>query len=257
VLQPEWGNLRFRLENDWTTLGDRAEPRDGEIFLFGPTSRARRFIARPGAVIGVGFTPIGWSLLIGSRADEAADQVIDATGLMDGALRQLHHRLLGAPDDDARFGLLEAFFDGLADRSASREDVLRRIHACLLDPAINSVAEFAACAGLSQIALSRACLRVFGFTPKLLLQRQRFMRTLAALGGEAGVQIGELIDAAYVDHSHFNRDFRRFMGMSPSEYLALPRLILRAAMGSREKALGAALQGLHALGKGTGAARTG
>lgn len=257
VLQPEWGNLRFRLENDWTTLGDDAEPQVGEIFLFGPTSRARRFVARPGAVMGVGFTPLGWAILIGMRADEVADEFIDATGLLDGALRGLHVELLAAPDDEARYDLLETFFENRSDRLDGREEAIRRIHACLLEPAIGTVADFAACAGLSPVALSRLCLRVFGFTPKLLLQRQRFMRTLAAMGGDAGTPIGELIDSAYVDHSHFNRDFRRFMGMSPSAYLALPRLMLRAAMGSREQSLGAALQGLHALDRGTGRARAG
>ncbi len=257
VLQPEWGNLRFRLENDWTTLGPEAGEQPGDIVLFGPTSRARTFIARPGAVIGVGLTPLGWATLIRMPADQVADKVVDGSGLFGGLLPALHERILAARGDEARFDLLAAFFAKQVAHGPVREEVIRKVHAALLDPAISSVADFAAAAGLSQIGLARACLRVFGFTPKLLLRRQRFMRTLVALGNEAGQPIGERIDGAYVDHSHFNRDFKLFMGMSPSAYLSLPRLMLRAAMGSREQALGVALQGLHALKGGTQARRAG
>jgi len=217
------------------------------VALFGPTSRARPVIARPGAILGVGFTPLGWALLVGCPADYAADQVFAAEDLVGDSVLRLHADLLLVDDDDARVALLDDYLSERAVGGSCREPVTRAVHAALLDPAVATVQAFAERAGLSQSALARACLRDFGFTPKILLRRQRFLRTLAALAANTEQPIGDLIDGAYVDHSHFNRDFRRFMGMSPSEYLGLPRLMLRAAAGEREKALGAALQGLHQL----------
>jgi len=53
------------------------------------------------------------------------------------------------------------------------------------------------------------------------------------------------MDAQYHDQAHFNRDFHDFMGMSPSNYLALPRPISRAAVRARAEALGQPLQVLQ------------
>jgi len=248
LLHPEWGNLRFQLRNDWDTLdmtGQVLAVR--QVALFGPTSRARPVVARPGAILGVGFTPLGWALLVGCPADYAADQVLAAEDMLGDSVLRLHNDLLLACSDDARVALLDRYFGERAVHGSCREPVTRAVHAALLDPGVATVQAFAKRANLSQSALARACLRDFGFTPKILLRRQRFLRTLAALAANKEQPIGDLLDGAYVDHSHFNREFRRFMGMSPSEYLSLPRLMLRAAAGEREKALGAALQGLHQL----------
>jgi len=71
------------------------------------------------------------------------------------------------------------------------------------------------------------------FPPKLLLQRQRFLRTLAVLRQNVGRPWADLIDARYYDQSHLARDFNRFMGMPPSEYFSLKRDMLEPAMVAR------------------------
>ena len=62
---------------------------------------------------------------------------------------------------------------------------IRAVHGAMVELGLASVSEFAERAGLSVRALERICRRHFGFPPKLLLRRQRFMRSLAAwmLGG--------------------------------------------------------------------------
>jgi AraC-like DNA-binding protein len=50
---------------------------------------------------------------------------------------------------------------------------------------------------------------------------QRFTRALQTVGGTADVGWTELaLTCGYYDQSHFNRDFREFAGMSPSQFLA-------------------------------------
>lgn len=55
----------------------------------------------------------------------------------------------------------------------------------------------------------------------------------------------KLLDDTYYDQSHFVRDFHRFMGMAPSDYFALPRILLDPAARLRQQAIGQTLQGLH------------
>ncbi|NNM76104.1 AraC family transcriptional regulator [Sphingomonas sp. ID1715] len=252
LLQPEWGNLRIRLRSEWQALDDEGRPVEGlNAALFGPTSHARPVIARPGKLLGIGFTPLGWTILIRTPADALADAIAEPQGELGESIAALREDLLQETAEEAMFARLDAFFEERAHGGNRKEAQIRAVHAALLDPELATVEGLVGRTGLSQSVLGRVCMRSFGFTPKLLLQRQRFLRTLAVLANGDPRPIGQLLDGAYVDHSHFNRDFKRFMGLSPSEYLAMPRLILKAAMGSRDRALGAALQGLHELATGT------
>ena len=54
-----------------------------------------------------------------------------------------------------------------------------------------------------------------------------------------------LLDDAYYDQSHFVRDCQRFVGMSPTQYFALPRILLDPAARLRVQTIGESLQGLH------------
>jgi methylphosphotriester-DNA--protein-cysteine methyltransferase len=84
--------------------------------------------------------------------------------------------------------------------------------------------------------------RYFGFPPKRLLRRQRFLRSLAARLTAPDLNWSKSLDAQYHDQAHFTRDFHDFMGMSPRAYLDMPRLVSRAAASARREALGQPLQ---------------
>ena len=119
-----------------------------------------------------------------------------------------------------------------------------------MKPEIGTVEEFAAAIGVSVRQAHRLSLRVFGFAPKLLLQRQRFLRTLATLRQNLDQPWADLIDARYYDQSHLSRDFNRFMGMPPSEYFALRRDMLEPAAVARIESVGQAMQGTPASVRG-------
>ena len=64
--------------------------------------------------------------------------------------------------------------------------------------------------------------------PKVLLRRQRFLRSFAAIREHPPGLWARLIDPGYVDQSQFVRDFRDFMGMPARTYFAVPRLFVHA-----------------------------
>ena len=132
------------------------------------------------------------------------------------------------------------------------EAKVMRIHTALVDGEHHLVADLADTCGMSIRTLERMCHRYFGFTPKLLLRRQRFMRSLSTFmlaaskqhrdGG--GARWTEAMDEEYHDQAQFSREFSEFMGMTPSAYAALPHPILASFMEARARIWGSAAQTL-------------
>lgn len=249
LLHPEWGNLRLRTGED-CDVGMNGGPlaRAPGVALFGPTSRAAPIRVRPGTVIGVGFTPQGWARLIGIDASILADALTPAEAALPGTAG-LHDRLEACAADVDRVTQLDAYFLQRLDQGRDADPRIDAILSALGDGESDSVEMLADRLGMSATQLSRCCRRWFGFTAKILLRRQRFLRTLARLFDPGERTISEVLDSAYCDQSHFNREFRRFMGLSPRAYFAGPRSILRPATRKREEDIGAALQGLHRAGQ--------
>lgn len=135
-------------------------------------------------------------------------------------------------DDDAGVALFDAaLLDLLARRRPTPPAVLAMDRALRTQP--RDMATFAARAALSPRTLHRLCLQAYGFPPKRLLRRQRFLYTLGLIRVTPDPVLGTLIDAEYHDQSHFNRDFRDFMGMTARAYAATPRALMRAAAAAQ------------------------
>jgi AraC-like DNA-binding protein len=241
------GNVRFQLAGEWRLTADGVHvPTPQQSALFGPTDRAAVFASMGRAVmLGAGLTPVGWARLFDADAAHLANRVrelADFVGADDAA--RLYANLMAAPDDAGIAAVLDAWFLG---RAASRPEPDPRIAVIareLLQPHAD-VAALAAGVGLPERTLHRLCLRAFGFTPKALLRQKRFLRTLEQVRGVLDQPLSAFIDEAYYDQAHFNRDFRQFMGMTPTEYFNSPREIMRRSAELRRELNGLGLQGLH------------
>ncbi|MEZ5681168.1 MAG: helix-turn-helix domain-containing protein [Erythrobacter sp.] len=247
-LHPEWANLRLISEGSVSAaIGNNELEQVSRVVMTGPTSHATHFVARPGRSWGIGILPLGWSRLTTAPASNYADRHIDA--LQEPSLARLH----GLKDllDDRnvepqrhRERLVE-LLRGALSPPHGREDEILRLELALVDPAIHTVAELAEAGGMSIRSTERMCQQVFGFAPQLLLRRQRFLRSLAQFMLDPSLKWIETLDSHYHDQAHFVRDFKRFMGMSPSEYARLPHPVLGAAAHARKAVAGEAVQVLH------------
>src|ERR1700761_5901621 len=251
LLFPEWANIRLLLDGEWSQTF-----LDGRSVTYGPPmavmsgviSRTARVRGAPGRLVGVGFLPAGWAVLTALPACDYVDDMAPLATLIGPAAEDLLADVQAAPDDAAMVAALDAWFlNHMAGRQAA-EALLGTAHEALLDPEVGTVAEGARRLGRSPRQLERLTQTYFGMGPKALLRRQRFLRTFANIRLEPPGSWGKLIDPVYVDQSHFIRDFRHFMGMSPSAYFARDFSFMRAASQARSALLGEPLHGLHSAG---------
>lgn len=244
-LQPEWANIRFFAGGrPFAEIGQSRV--DGPRFTAtGPSSRPCRFRLGTSRMWGIGFLPLGWARFIGAEAYDLANVVCDGEAHPAFARFAPLAEILCDPEarlDEQRTAILEAM-DRLM-RPNRDEPKIVRVHGALVAGECASVGDLADAGGMSIRTLERVCRRYFGFTPKLLMRRQRFMRSLTAFMLRAGTRWTEAMDDHYHDQAQFTREFREFMTMNPSDYAALDHPILSAFMEARAKAWGSAAQTL-------------
>lgn len=246
-LHPEWGNVRFILDGVWTRkIGARPAWVAGAATLYGPTDRTGVVETQGGALLGFGLTPLGWAQIVRRDAEALANGALPLSDIVGEAADNLQAALIAEPDEAARVGLLNtALLRRLAD-APPVDDAVVAVSQALVSLDLPDTVAFAEAIGVSTRTLDRLCRRVFGFAPKRLLRRQRFLRTLDSIRDRLDRPLGEMIDHGYHDQAHFIRDFRSYMGMTPSAYYASPREAMRRAAQLRSQAIGGSVQGVHA-----------
>lgn len=246
-LHPEWANFRFH-----SGAAPTARMRSGAIMpptsfaVTGPSSTAIHFSIGSTRMWGIGMLPLGWARFVRARADAFADLAIDGhTDPCFAAFRPLAAAIfVGRPDTEAELARIVAHFETSGLEPVADEERITAIHAAVVDPDTRTVAELAERTGINARTLERVCHRAFGFSPRLLLRRQRFMRSLSQFLLDPSLKWIGAMDGHYHDQAQFVRDFRQFMGMRPSEYAALPKPILGAVLRDRARLAGSAVQTL-------------
>jgi methylphosphotriester-DNA--protein-cysteine methyltransferase len=217
-LQPEWSNVRF-----FCGTAPQAEigPHriDGARFVgTGPSALPCRFTLGPVRMWGVGFLPLGWARFFDADASDCANLICD------GAQHSAFSHFAGLTEVlcdpeatlDEQFAALVAAMSR-AMRPNRDEPRIARVHAALVSGEHATVHDLADACAMSIRTLERVCMRYFGFSPKLLMRRQRFMRSLTTFMLHRGSRWTEAMDAHYHDQAQFTREFREFMTMNPSD----------------------------------------
>lgn len=246
-LQPEWANIRF-----FAGAAPIAQIGDGPVTqanfgATGPSSLPCKFKAGSARMWGVGLLPLGWARFMDVPASQLTNIAVDgSTHPAFAKFASLSNVLCDNRASDSE--KLEALITQLRALMKPNRDEAKilRVHNALLDSTLTSVAEFASEVAMSVRTLERICLRYFGFPPKLLMRRQRFMRSLTNFMLQGPGNWTDAIDELYHDQAHFTREFREFMTMSPSEYAALDHPILSAFMEARARLWGSPAQTLDA-----------
>lgn len=246
LLLPQWASIRFMYRGsvDMTVPDHKPQP-SPLAAMAGPTSLAAPISSKSARIAAFGLLPLGWHKFVGQPASRWANKVIDveAAHKFDlfaeiwGAIRNLETE--AEMIDTFNHMLLEALPPPNAE-----DDRIEAAHLALTDPDIDSVGALSERLQMDTKQLSRFSNRIFGFLPKLLLRRQRFVRTLGQALMDPSQSWSECVDLNYYDQAHFNRDFKRFMGLTPRQYMARPHPIFGIGAMERTKALGRPLQAM-------------
>jgi AraC-like DNA-binding protein len=233
-IMPTWGIVSWR-DRPAMTL----KFREDQAFNFGLSGAAGPFdhavsidcgpLRQWSAIL----SPAGWSRFVDAPARDYANRAVsieqdDAFA----AFRPIGRSLFdGRPDPDAE---LEIILDCLSGRlhepAREDEDRIDAILAALMDMQCANVSDLAARAGVGRRTLERVCESAFGLAPKMLLRRQRFMRSVTQHMLADGRPWTEAIDDIYHDQPHFVREFREFTGLTPRAFARLDRSMLKPVL---------------------------
>ena len=195
---------------------------------------------------GIGLLPLGWARFVRQPASDWANVICD--GYSEPKLAQfrpLADSLFGGEGEEAgELDRIVAFFRTIDAPAPVDENRIHAVHSAMVDENLTSVSQLVDRVAASQRTVERICGRHFGFSPKLLLRRQRFMRSLSHFMLDPSLKWIGAMDSHYHDQAQFVRDFREFMGVSPREYAATPHPVLGPIMQERNRAHGNAVQTL-------------
>ena len=246
-LHPEWAGLRFFSGSfPDSRIGNGQRLSGADAILTGPTSQLLHFSLGKTRFWGIGLLPLGWATFIGRPADAYANTMhnvrVEAQFAQFASLADLV--LDPLTSEEQQLTAIETFFRDEAPRFGKEDPRIVTIHAVLLEPELPQVSEMAARCGLNQRTLERLCRKYFGFSPKILLRRQRFMRSVADFMLDPSMGWIGAIDSLYFDQSHFVRDCKDFLGMPPSEYSAMDHPVIAEFVRERMRVHGSAVQTL-------------
>jgi AraC-like DNA-binding protein len=247
VFYPGAANIRIQVSGgDWSVrIGERRIDPVPRASLFGPTSHAIYSRSAGGTLFGAGITPLGWTRLTTLPASDFADTVVPLEALLGEDAARLAGAIGAAQTLAEAAATFDAFFAARFAPASPEDDRIEAMHALLAAGETIGIAEAAATLDLHPRTFARLAHRAFGFAPKRLLRRARFLRSLMVLREPSGAKWSDRIGEGYYDQSHFIRDAHEFLGMAPREFLRLKKPMNDASTQRRGEVLGAPAQALH------------
>ncbi len=170
----------------------------------------------------VWLAPLGAYTLLGLPLDELGGQTVDLVEVLGAAGRRLGEAVRGAPTWHQRFMLLDEFLLDRLDRGPRPSPQVRRAWQRLVaTDGAAAVGRIAGEVGWSHKHLITKFRRQIGVAPKTAAGLVRFAGLRRRLDGQRRPDWGRLAaDAGYADQAHLIRDFRRYTGATPTEFLA-------------------------------------
>jgi AraC-like DNA-binding protein len=213
----------FRFSEQPIRIFKSIEDPAGDAFYGGVAAGARgayyvKDIARGASTVGALLQPGACPAMFGIPADEISTRHVALQDLWGNAALSLYNRLQETSDFEQRLQLFELF---LAER-------LPRV--CGIHPAIaHALSRLRTTVDIGRIVKEtgyshRHFIKLFrqsvGLSPRIYSRLLRFQQTLKhGFDKTRGRWIDVALEAGYADQPHFNREFREFTGISPSEYL--------------------------------------
>lgn len=209
---PEGTRVSARIRN-------RYYDRLPDVAIVGPSSRPVALQIDGKAPVEIPLSPLDWSRLTPVVAATVADRILGAADLGITCLDDVADTNKGDLAGRTIARLADAVVArGIASLDGTTVALIAQLTALIDAGDIDDAATAADHLSTSPHNLRRIALRWFGFPPKTLLMRRRFIAALERFQ-EAGMDFATITNFGYFDASHFLRDANRFLGTTPRRYL--------------------------------------
>jgi AraC-like DNA-binding protein len=221
TLRAELPQVRFMYQGSGSfSYGGGTDVPMPRAALCGPTNVAVHFrAAGPLRIFGAGLLPSGWAALVGAGAAEFADSLTDLEAVAGPVARRALERMGEARTHREVVAAADAFFLLLSMQAKPPPMWFTRAAdewlAGSINPDINALI---AMTGMSSRQIERLALRVYGASPKVLARKYRALQAAVRLGLDPDAGWEAAAAGVYYDQSHFIRDFKTFVGMTPSQF---------------------------------------
>jgi AraC-like DNA-binding protein len=166
--------------------------------------------------------PCGAYRVLNMPMQEVARNVIELDDVLGDEVNAVHEQLGNCREPGRQFGILCEFVRRRIARSRVRlrADALLAIGSLACSHGASRIEDLCGDLGVSRKHLGKLLHSHVGLSPKVYARMFRFRRVVDLVsGGMRPRDWAQLaMSCGYFDQAHFNREFRAFAGMTPSEY---------------------------------------
>lgn len=181
------------------------------------------YLSNEAALLIVVFHPAGIHHLLGIPANTLKNQIIQAQELFGAAGLQLRDQLFEQKRIHEQVNLLNHFFAGIAAKKVLAKQVLidASVNFILKNKGINTVHSLVKYTGYTERHLERIFMESIGLTPRQfgnIVKLHGFLKLLKTWSKENNLTRISY-EAGYGDQAHGIKQFRKYTGITPKEYL--------------------------------------
>ncbi|WP_241241849.1 helix-turn-helix domain-containing protein [Sphingobium algorifonticola] len=208
-----------------------------DVCLLGPTMGSTSFtLDTPADVWGISLLPLGWVAIDGGDVSRMADRLCDMTLEQGAAYAALLDQLRASAADTAASATgIWAFLEArLRPVPPAMVSFVAAVDAWLANEGSPRVSDLVAATGLSDRQVARLTNRLYGGPPKLLARKYRALRCAVKIAIDH-TPWQDLCDAAtFYDQSHFIREIKHFVGLTPHQLMTDPTEVARLTLQRRD-----------------------
>ena len=183
--------------------------------------RFSRIIEGSGRVLGTKFRPGGFRAFVNQSVAQFTAKVVPPSTIFGPSIHQLEAETALRAQAAAAFELVDAFLTQFNPQETAELARITEIVQCIAcDRSITRVEMLADRFGVGLRQLQRVFRDYVGVSPKWVIRRHRLIEAAERLRNrdESIDFAGLAVDLGYSDQSHFIRDFKTMVGMTPADY---------------------------------------
>lgn len=202
-----------------TSLSGAALLRSGDVRIFGPTFRSWEVSYSADAILfDIHITARGWQRLVGRPMDQATNAAIKVPRAASEPLAKTIQHMVAAKTLADQRDFAVSLVHRLDEKCRVDDTFIDTVTCWLEDPDQPAVDTLCKALGLSSRQTERLCKTYFGAPPKKLYRMHRALRAANGIVAAQSKDWRHVADLSYFDQSHFIRDFKEFMGCTPTRF---------------------------------------